>query len=99
MWDVRGRIQGRRGRGDGRETEHERPYRGGLDSGVKREDLSCSNEEPWSHVEYFSQGIMGSRWHFFFKELIFFFKEKLLSLLGGGWDWGRKIGSRKYCRQ
>lgn len=87
--------------------ERQRRWRGGggqnmrghireaLNSGVKTEDLSCSNEETWSHVEYFSQGIMGSRWHFFPQRTDFFFKEKLLSLLGGGWDWGGKIGSRK----
>ena len=70
-----------------------------LDPGVKREDLSCSSEEPWRHVEYFSQsnGIKMA-FFFFFKEMIFFFfKERLLSLLGGGWDSGGKIGSRKRC--
>lgn len=65
--------------------ERQRRWRGGggqnmrghireaLNSGVKTEDLSCSNEETWSHVEYFSQGIMGSRWHFFPQRTDFFF--------------------------
>lgn len=66
VWDVRGRTQGRKAEEEMCQRQNIRGIiREALNSGGKREDLSCSIEEPWGDTECFNQGIMGSRCHFF----------------------------------